>query len=247
MPVGWKKKRCKQKRFDYGYRWLRNLPKGRLRTVFARLDQRQPDGIRSPRCGYTRKEYEMPVQQGLPRYASSMILAGCAVCLSCLLAACRSVGKVNTPVPFRPPTIEAAATPLPTFPPESYLQNTPVETPALTVAPDCYNGLSYLEDLTIPDATSVAPGALLDKRWRVKNSGTCNWDERYRLKEIAGPDMGAPAEQSLIPARSQSEAIIRIQFTAPSEAGSYRSAWQAYDPNDRPFGDAFFIDVEVQP
>jgi hypothetical protein len=164
-----------------------------------------------------------------------------------LLAACGSRGRASTPVPYRPPTLEAAATPLPTFPPESYLENTPVETPAPTVAPDCFSSLSFLEDLTIPDGTVVAPEATLDKRWRVKNSGTCNWDERYRLKEIAGPEMGATPGQRLVPARSGSEAIIRIQFTAPADAGTYRSAWQAYDPQDRPFGDAFFIQVVVQP
>jgi hypothetical protein len=181
------------------------------------------------------------------RFSARLCLAGLVVLSSWLLAACRGGGEASTPVLYRPPTVEAAATPLPTFPPESYLQNTPVVTPAPTLAPDCYNELSYLDDLTIPDGTIVAPGAALDKRWHVQNSGTCNWDERYHLKKIAGPEMGAPGEQSLIPTRSGSEATIRILFTAPTEPGSYRSAWQAYDPQDRPFGDAFFIDVIVQP
>jgi hypothetical protein len=169
------------------------------------------------------------------------------ILLPFFLAACGSTKQNSTPIPYRPPTLEAAATPLPTFPPESYLENPPVETPAPTTVPDCYNSLSFIEDLTIPDGTQVNPGALLDKRWRVKNTGTCNWDERYRMKEIAGPEMGAVPEQRLYPARSGSEATIRIQFSAPDEAGTYRSAWQAYDPEDRPFGDPFFIQVVVQP
>jgi hypothetical protein len=167
--------------------------------------------------------------------------------LAFLLAACKGNEQASTPVLFRPPTLEAAATPLPTFPPESFIENPPIETPAPTVAPDCYNSLSFLEDLTIPDGTLTAPGAILDKRWRVQNTGTCNWDERYRLKEIAGPNMGVMAEQRLVPTRSGSEATIRILFTTPAEAGAYRSAWQAYDPEDRPFGDPFFIQIEVQP
>jgi Ig-like domain from next to BRCA1 gene len=170
-----------------------------------------------------------------------------AVFFAALLSACGSGKSASTPVFYRPPTLEAAATPLPTFPPESFIENPPVETPAPTAAPECNNSLSYLEDLTIPDGTQVAPKSVLDKRWRVKNTGSCNWDERYRLKEIAGPEMGASSEQRLYPARSGSEATIRIQFTAPDEAGTYRSAWQAYDPEDRPFGDPFFIEVVVQP
>jgi hypothetical protein len=163
------------------------------------------------------------------------------------LTACKGGGQESTPIPYRPPTLEAAATPLPTFPPESYIENPPVDTPAPTTAPECFSSLSFIEDLTIPDGTLVTPGALLDKRWRVQNTGTCNWDERYSLKVIAGAEMGAAPEQRLVPARSGSEATLRVQFTAPDEAGPYRSAWQAYDPEDRPFGDPFFIQVVVQP
>jgi Ig-like domain from next to BRCA1 gene len=178
-------------------------------------------------------------------YATSP--ASLLILFAYFLAACGGSGQGSTPVAFRPPTLESAATPLPTFPPESYIANLPTETPAPTVVPECYNSLSFIEDLTIPDGTVTSPGAVLDKRWRVKNSGTCNWDERYRLKEIAGPDLGAITEQKLYPARSGSEATIRVLFTAPDETGTYRSAWQAYDPEDRPFGDPFFIEVVVQP
>jgi hypothetical protein len=91
----------------------------------------------------------------------------------------------------------------------------------------------------------VLSGTALDKRWQVRNSGTCNWDLGYRVKLIAGPAMAAPIEQTLYPARSGSEATLRILYTAPTEPGTYRSAWQAYDPQGEPFGDPFFIEVIV--
>jgi hypothetical protein len=121
-------------------------------------------------------------------------------------------------------------------------QNEPVK-PSPT--PPCVSSLTFLEDITIPDDTVVAPGAVLDKRWRVENSGTCNWDAAYRLKMIGGDDLGAPPEQALYPARSGAQALIRIFFTAPDEAGVYRSAWQAYDPDGSGFGDPFYIEVVV--
>ncbi|RPI34879.1 MAG: hypothetical protein EHM70_01465, partial [Chloroflexota bacterium] len=114
-----------------------------------------------------------------------------------------------------------------------------------TPTPPCTDLLTFLEDLTIPDGTAVGPGEALDKRWQVENSGTCNWDESYRVKLVAGPEMGAPSEQTLYPARSGTSAVIRIQFTAPSDPGAYRSAWQAYNPSGEPFGDPFFIDIIV--
>ncbi|MBE0696250.1 MAG: hypothetical protein IH586_04945, partial [Anaerolineaceae bacterium] len=90
------------------------------------------------------------------------------------------------------------------------------------------------------------PDSTLDKRWEVENSGNCNWDEKYRVRLIAGPELSAQKEQALYPARSGTRAVIRFIFKAPLEPGSYRSAWQAYDPNGEPFGDPFFIDIIVQ-
>lgn len=114
-----------------------------------------------------------------------------------------------------------------------------------TPTPLCSNGLLFLRDVTIPDGTIVDPGELLDKRWAVQNNGSCNWDKRYRVKLIAGPGMGMPVQQALIPALSGTEVVIRMVFIAPEEPGNFRSAWQAYDPQDNPYGDPFFIDIVV--
>jgi hypothetical protein len=120
----------------------------------------------------------------------------------------------------------------------------PTTAPALPV--NCTNSLVYLEDITIPDGSPASLGEVLDKQWKVENAGTCNWDSSYRIKLIAGPPLEAPSEQALYPARSGSQATIRIIFTAPDEAGRYRSAWQAYDPQGAPFGDPIFIEFVVE-
>jgi hypothetical protein len=116
----------------------------------------------------------------------------------------------------------------------------------LTPTPACRTGLTFLEDITIPDGTIVAPGTHLDKRWLAENSGSCNWDQSYRIKIIAGPNLGASDQQALYPARSGTQAVIQIDFIAPSEPGSYRSAWQAFSPLGESFGDPFFIEIVVE-
>ncbi len=140
---------------------------------------------------------------------------------------------------FRP------ATPLPTGTPTF-----PAPPAAATIRPtlviDCVDKLSFINDQTIPDGTVVSPNSTLDKRWEVENSGNCNWDDRYHIRLIGGPDMGANPVQPLFPARSGTRVIIRILMTAPAETGSYHSAWQAYNPADEPFGDPFFIDIVVK-
>ncbi len=110
----------------------------------------------------------------------------------------------------------------------------------------CVNNLSFISDVTIPDGTVVTAGSSMDKRWEVKNTGTCNWEEGYTLRLISGPEMGIAKEQALIPSRSGSQMVIRIVFTAPDEIGTHRSAWQAFDSEGNPFGDAFFIEVQVE-
>ena len=144
--------------------------------------------------------------------------------------------------PFLPPEQPIGASPLLTPTP------TPEPTPEASTlpTPECSNILTFLEDLTIPDGTITHPGEALDKRWLVQNNGSCNWNEQYRLKLVSGPALGVPEEQSLYPARSGTQAIIRILFTAPDQSGLQRSAWQAFSPEGEAFGDPFYLEVLVE-
>jgi hypothetical protein len=163
------------------------------------------------------------------------------------LAACAGRGVPTTP--YLPPTAAAQPAslvlPVQTSASETVPTVAPSETPQPTPTLACTAGLTFLSDLTIPDGTIVSPGDSLDKRWQVENSGTCNWDSGHSLRLVAGPDLGAPVEQGLFPARSGARTMIRLLFTAPQEPGTYRSAWQAYDPQGKPFGDSFFIEFVV--
>ncbi len=159
-----------------------------------------------------------------------------ALLLLLVLTGCSSLGLVPTQSLYVPPTLAASPQPL----------ETPLPTlnPA-TPTPSCTNNLTYLEDLTLPDGTVVNPGETLDKRWQVTNEGTCNWGAGYTLRLITGPDMGAEPEQALYPARAGTETTIRVIYIAPAESGTYRSAWQAFDPGGQAFGDPVFIEIVV--
>lgn len=151
-----------------------------------------------------------------------------------------ALDSADQPV-FIPPTlVPTGLSPLAT------LQTLPgQEAATATTAVECSDVLSFIEDLTIPDGSQASPNASLDKRWSVRNNGSCNWSEGYTIRLIAGPEMGAEPSQALIPARAGTEAVIRIQFTAPAEPGVYISAWQAFTPAGLPFGDQFFINIQV--
>jgi len=163
-----------------------------------------------------------------------------------MAAGCSALSQVEPDAIYLPPTratgvvplsIQGTATPTPELAP-SFVAPTPTN-------PPCTDNLRYLEDQTIPDGSLVSAGEGLDKRWLVENNGSCNWGKDYRLKLISGFDLGAAPEQALYPARSGSQATIRIVFGAPAEPGIYRSAWQASNPAGQPFGDPIFIEVQV--
>lgn len=142
---------------------------------------------------------------------------------------------------FRPPTPRVVFTPTHedfVSPPNGGAASTASTLP-------CKDSLTFVKDLTIPDGTEVAPESTLDKRWEVENNGGCNWGEGYHVRLIAGPELGGQKEQALYPARSGSRAVIRMQFKAPGDPATYRSAWQAFNPQGEPFGDPFFIEIKV--
>ena len=169
----------------------------------------------------------------------ALLLAGCAGRRNAQSSLSpEQVYHAPTAAVRRTPIILAAFTSTPSSPPAA-----PAFVPSAT--PACTDALTFMEDLTIPDGTQVSPGAPLDKRWKVQNSGTCNWDATYSVQLLAGPELDAPANVSLYPARSGSEGVIRLQFNAPNDPGTYRIAWQAFNPQNQPFGDPFYIDFVV--
>lgn len=156
-----------------------------------------------------------------------------------------------TPTPFIPPTAPPQLVE-PTFiiqPTQPVVQTTPLPTlflPTLTFTPEtCVNNLDYLSDLTIPDGTFVPYGSTVDKQWLVQNSGTCNWNAGYSLRYVGGATLGSPQELALYPAKSGTQAVIQVTFTAPFADGEYASTWQAFDPNGLPFGDPIYMNIIV--
>lgn len=153
-----------------------------------------------------------------------------------------------TTTPFRPPTLPPPTLVPPTETPlVVVLTATSTATSVPTLEGPCVNDLDFLEDLTFPDDTPVPANSVIEKQWLVSNSGSCNWDSTYRLRWIGGVAMGASSDLPLFPARAGTQAVLQILFTAPAEAGTYESSWQAYDPQGAVFGDPIYMRIVVNP
>ena len=155
-------------------------------------------------------------------------------------------GAQSTPTPFRPPTAIPPTQPSPTTTPLP-----PTPTPAVTLAPTptegpCFNELTFLEDATIEDGTTFAPGEPIDKQWLVQNDGSCDWVSSYTLKWVGGHPIGVLEDQPLYPAKAGVQATLRIVFTAPAEPGVYQTVWQAADPDGNLFGETVFMEIIVK-
>lgn len=101
----------------------------------------------------------------------------------------------------------------------------------------CTNDVSFVDDVTIPDDTLVAGGQEFEKIWLLRNDGTCTWTSGYTLVFADGQQMGANSPQPLRnPVEPGEEAELSIVFTAPSQAGAYRSEWLLRSAFGQEFG-----------
>jgi hypothetical protein len=160
--------------------------------------------------------------------------------ISILLSACGGQDARSTPEYFIPPTVAPKP---PTATPRASA------TPEVSPTPEaiCQNDLRFIVDVSYPDDTVVYPGQEIEKTWLVQNSGTCNWEADYTLRNTDGPPMGASTINALYPVRSGGEYEITLNFIAPVDQGRHVSRWQAHDPEGVPFGQEIFIMILVDP
>ena len=157
-------------------------------------------------------------------------------------------------------TLTAAAfTPTPSLPTETSAPATSGATGTATTQPLAQvtnaqgttvalcDSLAFVEDMTIPDNTNMAPGQDFLKTWKVRNTGSCPWGAGYELvyADYANDMDGQPQPLTVVVQPGQ-EVEISVQFTAPSEIGSYTSAWQMENPAGVNFEEIIFVKIIVQ-
>ena len=148
--------------------------------------------------------------------------------LSLLLSACVTV-ETKTPAPpqFVTSTLPSRPTAILTA------TETPVVIPTLERPANCKDAAVLLMDVTIPDGTRLTQGETFTKTWRLRNTGTCPWDNRYTLAFLEGERMGAP-NTILVPVTApKADADISVELTAPAKNGNYTGYFQLLDLNGK--------------
>lgn len=173
-----------------------------------------------------------------------LALALCACDSSATQPPTISVGEPTATLPPSPTTAPyfPTSTPQPGF---TLIPNTalpPTETPQ-----PCTNDAVFTADVTVPDNSEILPGAPIDKRWKIQNTGTCNWDARYTISFFEGNQMTSTGEFAIYPAKAGTPAVLQVSMVAPDVPGNYTGRWQLRDPDGKPFGPVLFIKIVVIP
>ncbi len=128
----------------------------------------------------------------------------------------------------------------------------PVPPAATTSLGDACNNSAFEADVTIPDWSVIKPGVNFKKVWKIRNTGTCTWDEGYALVYIGGskPDLdpytfefSKKTDKDFV---AGGEAIdIGIDLTAPCTPGKYEGHWRMRNDQNYFFGTTVSVYIEV--
>lgn len=140
----------------------------------------------------------------------------------------------------------ATETPSPTLAPSATV---PLETPTQRIihptftpviartetANGCYNA-NFVADVTIPAGTNFKPGDKFTKTWRLKNTGTCDWDANFKIVYVGGDLFGSDTTQIRQTVAVNHTVDISLDMVAPSGAGAVFSNWQLSTADGKFFG-----------
>lgn len=118
---------------------------------------------------------------------------------------------------------------------------TPILTSSTTVPSSgtgaCVNSAEFISDVSIPDGSKLAPDTGFVKTWRVKNNGTCSWDNRYSLVFTDGTLFSSYDRLTLPFVVAPGQTIdLSLDMTSPIYPGVYESDWKFQSPNGSKFG-----------
>ena len=154
-----------------------------------------------------------------------------------------AIAAPPTQTPF--PTLTASATFAPFV---TSTAGTPLSAPTSSGGSSsqtpCY-GLTFVNDVSIPDNTQMTPGQTFTKTWKVFNSGSCAWDAGFKFAFTTGDALGGSTVTLANAVASGAQYDISVPMTAPSTAGTYKSNWRMQTAGGEFFGNEVYVVIVV--
>lgn len=159
------------------------------------------------------------------------------------------------PTATLPPPADTPVPPTATLPPTS-TPVPPTSTPIIPTFPPSAtalpcNAAQFVQDVTIPDGSTLSANATFTKTWRLRNTGACTWTNTYDIVFTGGHSMSGPTVVDLPGNVLPGQVIdVSVDLTAPSGEGHYRGDWKLRDSAGVIFGlgrtgASFYVDIRV--
>jgi hypothetical protein len=110
----------------------------------------------------------------------------------------------------------------------------------------CTPDAELVKHVSIADGTVIEPGGRIDKVWKVKNTGTCNWGEGYLLVFYSGDQMQAPNYQALPGTAPDKTTNIGVTMVAPFSPGTYTAVFRLKSPTGDYFGPELSTTIVIE-
>lgn len=144
------------------------------------------------------------------------------------------------------PPLPTAIPPLPTAAPQQ---------PTATPAPQaCLDGMAFIQDLNYQDNSmltppQIQPGVVIQKGWRILNTGTCTWDSSYSINYLDANPRNAPVggnpvviQGKVSPGQTYD---VYVNLTTPWQPGTYQSFWAMRNKASQYFGSRIYAGFQV--
>jgi hypothetical protein len=124
---------------------------------------------------------------------------------------------------------------------------TPTPTKGVFATGVAGDNAKYLNDLTIPDYSLIAPSTSFTKTWLIQNTGTTTWTKDYKLIYLDGiVGSNNTVSVNLPKSVAPGETIeVSVNFTSPAANGVYASYWKMYTATGYIFGEILIMYITV--
>jgi len=104
----------------------------------------------------------------------------------------------------------------------------------------------FLENVTIPERSTVSPNQTLIKTWRLQNAGTKDWPEGTKLIFIRGDRSMSTEEEFPVPPCKVGQTVeVSAVVVTPSVAGRHTAIFRLADNDRMPFGPRLWCDIVI--
>ncbi len=97
--------------------------------------------------------------------------------------------------------------------------------PTATSAASCRDGAILVEDVTIPDNTSVPRGQKFTKTWKFQNMGRCKWTD-YTIAFLSGDRMNSPDTAPVPETEARATVDVSVDLVAPPNDGAFTGIFE---------------------